>query len=105
MRLPCRHYGRICIQENWSIYEKRFPLPRWRYEEHPFYEVALQNLGRFPVSKPNTMELKARVPNLGNSKAPGKSSSKFSRLMTECKLLCTEAYYLGAGEEYWLQLS
>eukprot|EP00924_Labyrinthula_sp_SR-Ha-C_P001409 snap_masked-scaffold_44-processed-gene-1.18-mRNA-1 protein AED:1.00 eAED:1.00 QI:0/-1/0/0/-1/1/1/0/86 len=38
-----------------------------------------------------TMEYRVQVPDLKNFKAPVKPSSKYSKMLAEAKLLCTEA--------------
>eukprot|EP00924_Labyrinthula_sp_SR-Ha-C_P016743 snap_masked-scaffold_6-processed-gene-13.19-mRNA-1 protein AED:1.00 eAED:1.00 QI:0/-1/0/0/-1/1/1/0/120 len=44
-----------------------------------------------------TMEFKVQVPYLQNFKAPVKPSSKYSKMLAEAKLLCTEASQINEG--------
>eukprot|EP00924_Labyrinthula_sp_SR-Ha-C_P013802 snap_masked-scaffold_5-processed-gene-13.54-mRNA-1 protein AED:1.00 eAED:1.00 QI:0/0/0/0/1/1/2/0/553 len=44
--LPCRHFARVCDKKREEFVAPSNLLRRWRYQDHPLYEVALRELGR-----------------------------------------------------------
>eukprot|EP00924_Labyrinthula_sp_SR-Ha-C_P004299 snap_masked-scaffold_3-processed-gene-19.50-mRNA-1 protein AED:1.00 eAED:1.00 QI:0/-1/0/0/-1/1/1/0/138 len=97
MHLPCRHFARICVRRGLDFLDPKYLLSRWDYRNHPSYKRALTILGRLPTIKLTTMEFRVQVPDLNKFKAAVKPSSKYSKMLAEGKLLCTEASQTNEG--------
>eukprot|EP00924_Labyrinthula_sp_SR-Ha-C_P011066 snap_masked-scaffold_33-processed-gene-3.29-mRNA-1 protein AED:1.00 eAED:1.00 QI:0/-1/0/0/-1/1/1/0/183 len=87
IHFPCRYFAMICVRLGLDFFYPKHLLSRWKYHNHPSYKRALTILGRLPTIKPMTMEFRVQVPDLKNFKAPVKTSSKYSKMLAEAKLL------------------
>eukprot|EP00924_Labyrinthula_sp_SR-Ha-C_P005543 augustus_masked-scaffold_68-processed-gene-0.5-mRNA-1 protein AED:1.00 eAED:1.00 QI:0/0/0/0/1/1/4/0/425 len=72
-------------------------LPRWRYQDHPLYLVALKELRRVKTSETKGIEFKVKVTDLEMKAVPTSGEAKYSRLLAECKLLAEEAKHSDEG--------
>eukprot|EP00924_Labyrinthula_sp_SR-Ha-C_P012408 snap_masked-scaffold_10-processed-gene-5.49-mRNA-1 protein AED:1.00 eAED:1.00 QI:0/-1/0/0/-1/1/1/0/350 len=91
LKLPCRHYARICVRLKRKYIDKVNLLPRWRFQEHPLHEVALNELGRATTPEEGVLNFNVKVPGFKGLKVPKKPGVRFSMLKTACRNLCKEA--------------
>eukprot|EP00924_Labyrinthula_sp_SR-Ha-C_P008686 snap_masked-scaffold_37-processed-gene-2.65-mRNA-1 protein AED:1.00 eAED:1.00 QI:0/0/0/0/1/1/2/0/196 len=95
--LPCRHFARVYDKRREEFINPGNLLPRWRYKEHPLYQVALKELGRVKTSETKGIEFKVKVADLEMKAVPKSAEAKYSRLLAECKLLAEEAKHSDEG--------
>eukprot|EP00924_Labyrinthula_sp_SR-Ha-C_P014246 augustus_masked-scaffold_59-processed-gene-0.12-mRNA-1 protein AED:1.00 eAED:1.00 QI:0/0/0/0/1/1/3/0/374 len=99
LKLPCRHYARICVRLKRKYIDKVNLLPRWRFQEHPLHEFALKKLGRSTTSEEGILNFNVKVPGFEDLKVPKKPGVRFSMLKTACRDLCEEAQH--STDEGW----
>eukprot|EP00924_Labyrinthula_sp_SR-Ha-C_P009335 augustus_masked-scaffold_2-processed-gene-20.47-mRNA-1 protein AED:1.00 eAED:1.00 QI:0/0/0/0/1/1/2/0/263 len=99
LKLPCRHYARICVRLKRKYIDKVNLLPRWRFQEHPLHEVALEELGRATTPEEGVLNFNVKVPGFKDLKVPKKPGVRFSMLKTACRDLCEEAQH--STDEGW----
>eukprot|EP00924_Labyrinthula_sp_SR-Ha-C_P001337 augustus_masked-scaffold_44-processed-gene-0.0-mRNA-1 protein AED:1.00 eAED:1.00 QI:0/0/0/0/1/1/2/0/494 len=99
LKLPYRHYARICVRLKRKYIDKVNLLPRWRFQEHPLHEVALKELGRATTPEEGVLNFNVKVPGFKDLKVPKKPGVRFSMLKTACRDLCEEAQH--STDEGW----
>eukprot|EP00924_Labyrinthula_sp_SR-Ha-C_P012717 snap_masked-scaffold_67-processed-gene-0.34-mRNA-1 protein AED:1.00 eAED:1.00 QI:0/-1/0/0/-1/1/1/0/219 len=99
LKLPYRHYARICVRLKRKYIDKVNLLPRWHFQEHPLHEVALKELGRATFPGEGVLNFNVKVPGFKDLKVPKKPGVRFSMLKTACRDLCEEAQH--STDEGW----
>eukprot|EP00924_Labyrinthula_sp_SR-Ha-C_P015422 snap_masked-scaffold_71-processed-gene-0.49-mRNA-1 protein AED:1.00 eAED:1.00 QI:0/-1/0/0/-1/1/1/0/219 len=99
LKLPYRHYARICVRLKIKYIDKINLLPRWCFQKHPLHEVALRELGRATTAQEGVLNFNVKVPGFKDLKVPKKPGVRFSMLKTECRDLCEEARH--STDEGW----
>eukprot|EP00924_Labyrinthula_sp_SR-Ha-C_P011116 snap_masked-scaffold_51-processed-gene-1.32-mRNA-1 protein AED:1.00 eAED:1.00 QI:0/-1/0/0/-1/1/1/0/172 len=99
LKLPCRHYARICVRLKRKCIDKVNLLPRWRFQEHPLHEVALKELGRATFPGEGVFNFNVKVPDFKDLKVPKKPGVRFTMLKTACRELYEEVQH--STDEGW----
>eukprot|EP00924_Labyrinthula_sp_SR-Ha-C_P003612 augustus_masked-scaffold_3-processed-gene-0.3-mRNA-1 protein AED:1.00 eAED:1.00 QI:0/-1/0/0/-1/1/1/0/403 len=95
--LPYRHFARVCDKRREEFIHPGNLLRRWRYQDHPLYEVVLRELGRLNNSGGKGVEFKVKVADIELNTVPKSGDHKYSRLLAKCKLLAEETKHSDEG--------
>eukprot|EP00924_Labyrinthula_sp_SR-Ha-C_P009386 augustus_masked-scaffold_2-processed-gene-22.40-mRNA-1 protein AED:1.00 eAED:1.00 QI:0/0/0/0/1/1/2/0/538 len=91
------HFVRVYDKRREEFINPGNLLPRWRYKEHPLYQVSFKELERVKTSETKLIEFKVKVADLETKAVPKSGEAKYSRLLAECTLLAEEAKHSDGG--------